>query len=268
MEQGSAADCQFVVLGGVPQWWLRGSVVADGMSAVRTYPRSIAPCQSCLRGSPQVCACRCVSCTRPLRIFAHMHHVGRHWRTQCAFCEWKISNRELALLDAFHLWPPSFDNSLRSLVVGFLCLEGQPAKVQFRGRRMVLDTPHLRCIRKTALGRCWHSIFLSGYRSACAVLQGNYWYAEGVRVRGPHVYVVGERAAWPALAILCRNPLWLLVASCCPAASQWRRPVSGRPISLLLAFLGATSGDAGPGSVSLRLGTRDVALCSTRVALQ
>ena len=77
-----------------------------------------------------MCSLQCGSCTRPRRLFAHLHHNNRQWMARCAFCEWKTSNRELALLDAFRLWPPFLDDVLRCLVVGFLCIEGSVAKIQ------------------------------------------------------------------------------------------------------------------------------------------
>ena len=121
---------------------------------------------------------------------------------------------------------------------------------------MLLNTPHLQCIRETARGRIWHSVLFSGYFNACRVLMRSHWYAEGVRVRGMHTFVVGERTAWAALSILCRNPLWLLVASCCPATSQWKRPMSGRPMRLLIAFLGGEGWESDLAWMSLRMGCR------------
>ena len=73
----SAMGCRLVFLGTIPRWLLRGSVVMDSLHSIRTYPRSVAPCQACLLASAQVCACRCASCTRPLRAFARLHHVTR-----------------------------------------------------------------------------------------------------------------------------------------------------------------------------------------------
>ena len=94
------------------------------------------------------------------------------------------------------------------------------------------------------------------------VLWGNPELLDSIYVSRVHPRAEGERAAWAILSILCRNPLWLLVASCCSASVRNRLPTCGRPMQVLLAFLGGPCCSSSPTWVSLRAG------CSSRPLAQ
>ena len=104
---------------------------------------------------------------------------------------------------------------------------------------------------------------VTGFDWADKVLWGNPELSDGIYVSRVHPRAEGERAAWAILSILCRNPLWLLVASCCSASVRNRLPTCGRPMQVLLAFLGGPCCSGNPSWVSLRAGcsSRPLALC-------
>ena len=116
----TGTDCQYTILGNNPLWWRNGSVVASCMFAVREYTRVAMPHVTYRDEGTDASGTQCSSCTRPRRLFAHLHHSStafcKRWASRCAFCEWKVSNSEVALLGAYQLWPPLLDDSLRGHV--------------------------------------------------------------------------------------------------------------------------------------------------------
>ena len=264
----SGIELQFLLLGGDCRWWQGAFAVANGIYAVRAYTRVVASRYTFWDYDSLSDFSHCWSCTRPLRLYAQVHHEStpfrKRWKTQCAVCEWKASNPEAALLEAFRLWPPPLECGLWEHVLQFLCREGKDVTVWPTGKRVLFASPHLHCVNTTAVRRAWHSVLLTGFEWADKVLWGNPELMEGIYVSRVHPRVESERAAWALLSILCRNPLWLLVASCCSASTRYRTPTCGRPMQILLAFLGGPCCSSRPTWASLRAGcsSRPLALCS------
>ena len=242
MDACTGLDLQYLLLGNDDMWWRNACVVANSVFAVRAYTRVTISQFACWDADGSPGGVQCISCTRPRRLYAKIHHTStafcKRWNSRCAVCEWKVSNREAALLVAHRLWPPLLDSSLWGQVLQFLCLEGSEVAAKQRGTDVLLRSPHLRCVRETAVRRAWHSVLLTGFARADTILWHCPWLTNGIYTSGRHTQVGCERAAWAALALLCGNPLWLLVASCGPASARTRFPSSGRPIQILLAFLG------------------------------
>ena len=200
----------------------------------------------------------CRSCTRPLRLYAQFHHDStlfrKRWKSRCAVCEWKASNPEVSRIDAFRLWPPKLDIEQWGRVTQFLCQEGKDVIIWPAPRRVLFASPHLQCLHTTAIRRTWHSVLLTGLDWADDILWNRPELLENIYVSGIHSRTKNERAAWALLSVLCKNPIWLLVASCCPASVRNRAPACGRPMQVLLAFLGGPRGDSGPRWLSLDQG--------------
>ena len=133
----------------------------------------------------------------------------------------------------------------------FLCQEGKDITIWPDARRVLFASPHLHCLHTTALRRAWHSVLLTGFEWADRVLWSQPELMENIYVSGIHSRSEGERAAWALLSILYWNPMWLLVASCCAASARNRLPTCGRPMQVLLAFLGGPCCASGPTWVSL-----------------
>ena len=136
----------------------------------------------------------------------------------------------------------------------FLCQEGRDIMIWPAPQRVLFASPHLHCLHATPLRRAWHSVLLTGLDWADDILWSQPELLEDIYVSGIHSRTKNERAAWALLSILCRNPMWLLVASCCPASARGRAPTCGRPMQFLLAFLGGPYGAGAPKWVSLGQG--------------
>ena len=260
MDARTGLELQFLLLGDDDQWWRNAFVVANGVFAVRAYTRVAVSRFAYWDDDGLSDATHCVSCTRPLRLYAQIHHEStlfrKRWAPQCTVCEWKTSNPEASLLEAFRLWPPLLESSLWEHVLQFLCLEGGKVTAKTCGTEVLLGSPHLHCLHITAVRRAWHSTLLTGFARADTVLWHSPELMDGIYTSGAHAQAEVERAAWATLSLLCRNPLWLLVASCCPASARNKLPTCGRPMQVLLAFLGGLCCSGDPSWVSLRAGCR------------
>ena len=257
MNDLSGIELQFLLLGGDYRWWRDAFTVANGVYAVRAYTRVVVSRHTAWDHDPLSDSSHCRSCSRPLRLFAQIHHEStpfrKQWKSQCAVCEWKTSNPEASLMDAFRLWPPLLEFGHWEQVLQFLCQEGKDVAVWLATRQVLFASPHLHCLRTTAVRRAWHSVLLTGFEWADEVLWSQPDLMESIYISRMHPRAESERAAWAILSILSRNPMWLLVASCCAASAYNQRPTCGRPMQILLAFLGGPCCASSPAWISLLL---------------
>ena len=126
-------------------------------------------------------------------------------------------------------------------------------------RCFTLTSPHLQCLLTTALRRKWHSVLLTGLDQADESLWERPGLLDGVFTSGSLSQSFcsqskNERAAWALLSVMCDNPMWLLVASCCPTSANHQVPVCGRPMQILLSFLTSSGSLKSWRGVSLSLG--------------
>ena len=258
MDRPCARDLQASLLGRDPNWWRHAYTVANGIYAVRTYSRVAASQHTIWDHDPMFDPSHCRSCTRPLRLFAQIHHGStlfcKRWKSQCTFCEWKVSNADATRLASFKLWPPKLNLEQWERIVQFLCQEGRNISVGVTPQRVTLASPHLHQLLSTALRRTWHSVLLTGLDQADEILWKQPELLAGIYTSGTHSHSKSERAAWALLSLLCSNPMWLLVASCCPASAHNRTPTCGRPLQVMLAFLGSPHNPRGLRRVSLDQG--------------
>ena len=259
----SAYDLQVALLGNDPRWWRHAYTVANGIYAVRTYSKAAVSQFTVWDHDPMFDPSHCRSCSRPLRLFAQIHHSStlfcKRWNSRCTFCEWKASNADVSRIMSFNLWPPSLSLEQGERVVQFLCQEGGKVSVWATPQCFTLASPHLQCLLTTALRRKWHSVLLTGLDQADENLWERPDTLEGVftSVSLSQSFCSqskNERAAWALLSFMCGNPMWLLVASCCPTSTNYQIPVCGRPMQVLLSFLTSPCSPKSWEGVSLDLG--------------
>ena len=121
--------------------------------------------------------------------------------------------------------------------------------------RLTLSTPHLRCLLTNANKRMWHSVLLTGLDQADECLWARPERMDGIFTTGSQSMSKNERGAWALLSIMSGNPMWLLVASCCPTSSDYHVPVCGRPMQILLSFLSRQGRPEGREGMSLDIGS-------------
>ena len=121
--------------------------------------------------------------------------------------------------------------------------------------RLTLSTPHLRCLLTIANKRMWHSVLLTGLDQADECLWARSERLEGIFTTGSQSLSKNERGAWALLSIMSGNPMWLLVASCCPTTTDHHVPVCGRPMQILLSFLTGHDSPKDWKGISLDLGS-------------
>ena len=257
--QPSAYSLQVTLLGNDPKWWRHAYTVANGIYSVRTYPKAAASQFTVWDHHAMFDPSHCRSCTRPLRLFGQISHSStlfcKRWNLRCMFCEWKLSNADASRVVSFNLWPSKLGLEQWERVIQFLCHEGEKVIVRANPRHLTITTPHLRYLLTTAAKRMWHSVLLTGLDQADEYLWAKPERLGGIFTSGSQSLSKNERAAWALLSIMCGNPMWLLVASCCPTTTDHHVPVCGRPMQILLSFLTGHGSPKDWKGISLDLGS-------------
>ena len=189
---------------------------------------------------------RCQYCRRPLRLFGGTR--GASWdRPDCAVCDWKRRNPDVARIVTYQFWPNEIHPDFRSLILAFLCWEEVITSQGEPGHKGNL-APITPLVASVGHARAWHSVILTGVRSA--VYRFPYVH---LPLTGPNTSECKERQhdcvaraltieRWAILVQLWENPLWRLALSC-HYRSIWSQTrtgqlEAGRPLHIMLSFLG------------------------------
>ena len=185
----------------------------------------------------------CTACKRSKRTFYHeqFNTPNDH---QCSLCNWKKANHTLSHLVIYRLWPAQLTTECNMHMAAFLCTEGYLELFYVASDLHVITASTIQMF-ELAHQHSWHSVLLTGYRTAAIRALNGYLY-------GPDSYVnrisLPLARVWYVVQMLCQNPFWKLLVTGCPTPA--------RPLKIALEFLGPMGIE--PSKRSIFIGTRRV----------
>ena len=227
------------------------------LSLLRIYPWDYILSEHAAENTAVTCWC----CHRPIRLFSSALR-GPWSRHNCSVRRWKGRNPDVARIFAYHLWPQELNVDFQPAVLSFLCHEDIQLLQGAPGQQPKILTPITRSIMSEVHARVWHSLLLKGVKRACC--QFSYVYlplarpktseSEGQDVGGIMRSRAEER--WAIFVQLWKNLLWRLALACHHHATWSQTSASkltaGRPLDIMLGFLGAASSGGGGRSSPVR----------------
>ena len=175
----------------------------------------------------------CRSCPRPLRLFGFTSWNGQFNKT-CAVCKWKRDNVETTVSMSWRLELFPLPAHIQTLIMTFLCQEGNLFWVPTRTRRLYALSPHLMCVLSTAVSRRWRSILQSDARRLVD------WYHQdkgSPRLQAKCIRSPMRDAQCLIQHSQVQNAIWTLALALHYPAKRCRRMVMGRPLTLILTYL-------------------------------
>ena len=204
----------------------------------------------------------CDRCGRPHRIFyAKFVRWIFDFETEgiCSVCCWEKRNFPVLRLSLYRLWPVS-GKAARTSIASCLCPHSRCAHFLHWNRHLYVMTPQTRSLLSEARRFTWHSLLLSGLRTAleeCDVYEPHSLESLSQRFYTPwNYYWVTPKERWEVYEHLARNQLWLLFFSCCPTRAIMPDGTGGRlipgvasvgrPLEIVLIMIGEHSRGQSP----------------------
>ena len=179
-------------------------------------------------------------------MFGYPDHSGVDHMV-CLVCNWKRSNPEIAFMMMMKKWPLRVPVAVNQNVLSFLLADGATPLLEYHTDRVKVRNPQWSTLQRIAHNRAWRSLLQTGVREPSSFLAYGRPLSHDRLVSGecstpeqssraPEPYV-NLSQQWPVILRLCRNLFWVLAFACFHSSSQ-RDPEAGRPLTMILSFLG------------------------------